>query len=169
MCILCQQTSPKRWFGNRTMTSFCDVTNSAHRIQMTTLCRWMKPPPHEKFLRTPLGLVQGFLRCFRDPMRVPRIRENYHWIFIVRENRVPTCPYRVPNIFLKKTGFSLFQYTFIGWKVKTNNIVCGSCLRGTGGGPPPIVFLKRGARWQWKSKWTAPFSTPLITLIVLSP
>ena len=30
MCILCQQTSPKRWFGNRTMTSFCDVTNSAH-------------------------------------------------------------------------------------------------------------------------------------------
>ena len=44
MCILCQQTSPKRWFGNRTMTSFCDVTNSTHQIQMTTLCRWMKPP-----------------------------------------------------------------------------------------------------------------------------
>ena len=45
MCILCQQTSPKRWFGNRTMTSFCDVTNSAHQIQMATLCRWMKTPP----------------------------------------------------------------------------------------------------------------------------
>jgi len=45
MCILCQQTSPKCLFGNRTMTSFCDVTNSAHQIQMTTLCHWMKPPP----------------------------------------------------------------------------------------------------------------------------
>jgi len=45
MCILCQQTSTKRWFGNRTMTSFRDVTNSAHQMQMTTLCRWMKPPP----------------------------------------------------------------------------------------------------------------------------
>ena len=44
MCILRQQTSPKRWFGNRTMMSFCDVTNSAHQIQMTTLCRWMNPP-----------------------------------------------------------------------------------------------------------------------------
>ena len=37
MCILCQQTSPKLWFGNRTMTSFYDVTNSAHQIQMTSL------------------------------------------------------------------------------------------------------------------------------------
>jgi len=45
MCILCQQTSPKHWFGNRTMTSFCAVTNSAHQMQMTTLCRWMKPSP----------------------------------------------------------------------------------------------------------------------------
>jgi len=36
----------------------------------------------------------GFLRCFRDAIRVPIIKENYH--------RVPTGPYRVPNIFLKK-------------------------------------------------------------------
>ena len=52
-CILCQRTSLKRWFGNRTMTSNCYVTNSAQQIQMTTLCHWMKPP-HENFLRTPL-------------------------------------------------------------------------------------------------------------------
>jgi len=44
MCILFQQTSPKRWFGNRTITSNCDVTNSAHQIKMTTLCHWMTPP-----------------------------------------------------------------------------------------------------------------------------
>jgi len=44
MYILCQQTPPKRWFGNRTMTSNCDVTKRGHQIQMTTLCHWMKPP-----------------------------------------------------------------------------------------------------------------------------
>jgi len=44
ICLLCQQTSPKRWFGNTNMTSNCDVTNSAHQMQMTTICHWMKPP-----------------------------------------------------------------------------------------------------------------------------
>jgi len=34
------------------------------------------------------------LRCFRDPIRIPRIRENYH--------RVPKDAYRAPNIFIKK-------------------------------------------------------------------
>jgi len=50
-----------------------------------------------------------FLRCFRDPIqfpriedRVPRISENYHWVPRIKENRVPTGPYEVPNIFLKK-------------------------------------------------------------------
>jgi len=42
---LCQQTFPKRWFGNVTMASNCDVINSAHQIQMATICHWMKPPP----------------------------------------------------------------------------------------------------------------------------
>jgi len=35
--LLRQQTSPKRWFGNMQMTSNCDVTNSAHQMQMTTI------------------------------------------------------------------------------------------------------------------------------------
>ena len=35
--LLCQQTSPKRWFGNMEMTSICDVTKSAHETQMTTI------------------------------------------------------------------------------------------------------------------------------------
>ena len=38
-----------------------------------------------------VGNSSGFFRRFTDPSRVPRI-----------ENRVPTDPYRVPNIFLKK-------------------------------------------------------------------
>jgi len=44
---------------------------------------------------------QVFLRRFRDPIRVPRIRENYHRIPKIRKSRVPTDPKRVPNIFLK--------------------------------------------------------------------
>ena len=42
--LLCQQTSPKRWFGNMKMTSICEVTNSAHQIQMTTIWPITKPP-----------------------------------------------------------------------------------------------------------------------------
>jgi len=41
---LCQQTSPKRWFGNMSMTSNCDVTSSAHQIQMNTICHCVNPP-----------------------------------------------------------------------------------------------------------------------------
>jgi len=51
--------------------------------------------------------IAGFLRRFRDPSRVPkienrvpRIRENR--VSTSQTNRVPTGPYRVPNIFLKK-------------------------------------------------------------------
>jgi len=42
------------------------------------------------------NLKQVFLRRFRDPIRVPRIsnrvpriRENYHRVLKIRENRVP--------------------------------------------------------------------------------
>jgi len=35
------------------MTSNCDVTDSAHQIQMTTIWPWTKRP-HENFLRTTL-------------------------------------------------------------------------------------------------------------------
>jgi len=34
--MLCQQTSPKRWFANVNMTSYCDVTNSVYPVTMTT-------------------------------------------------------------------------------------------------------------------------------------
>ena len=42
ICILCQKTSLKRWFGNINMTSNCDVTNSAHQIEMAIVCHWRK-------------------------------------------------------------------------------------------------------------------------------
>ena len=54
-------------------------------------------------------MSSGFLRRLKDPIRVPRIRENYHRVPKIRENRVPTDPYRVPNIFLKKTLMSMMS------------------------------------------------------------
>ena len=49
ICILCQQTLLKLWFGNMEMTSNCDFTNSAHQIQMTTIWPWTKTPPMKIF------------------------------------------------------------------------------------------------------------------------
>ena len=43
--LLCQGSSPKRWFGNMEMASNCDVTNSEHQMQMTTTWPWTKTPP----------------------------------------------------------------------------------------------------------------------------
>jgi len=44
------------------------------------------------FILPGITFVQGFLRCFRDPIQVPRIenrvlgiRENYHWVPKIRE------------------------------------------------------------------------------------
>jgi len=34
-------------------------------------------------------LNRFFFKCFWDPIRVPRIRENYHRVPGIRENRVP--------------------------------------------------------------------------------
>jgi len=36
-----------------------------------------------------VGLLQDFLRHFRDLIQVPRIRENYHRFPKIRENQVP--------------------------------------------------------------------------------
>jgi len=67
---------------------------------------------------------RDFLWRFRDPNRVPRIsnqvrtiRENYHQVSRIRENRVHASPYLVSTLFLKKTcwrmlgciSFSLFS------------------------------------------------------------
>jgi len=55
---LCQQTSPKRWFGNMHMTANCDVTNDTHQMQMTTTCHWMNPPMKISAYATGFGGLQ---------------------------------------------------------------------------------------------------------------
>jgi len=47
-----------------------------------------------------------FLRRFRDPIRVPRIRENYHRVPKIRENRVPRI--REIGSLQIQTGFLTF-------------------------------------------------------------
>ena len=49
-----------------------------------------------------------FFRCFRDPIRVPRIRENR--VLRIREIRIRTGPYWVSNIFLKKNLRNVIVY-----------------------------------------------------------
>ena len=40
----------------------------------------------------------------RDPNQVPRIRENFHQVSRIRENRIHASPYLVSTISLKKTA-----------------------------------------------------------------
>jgi len=35
--VLCQKSSPKRWFANVNMTSYCDVTNMEYPVTITTI------------------------------------------------------------------------------------------------------------------------------------
>ena len=54
ICLLCQQTS----LENMNMTPNCDVTNSAHQIQIAIIWHWMNPP-HENFMRMPLARLNA--------------------------------------------------------------------------------------------------------------
>ena len=69
-----------------------------------------------KFSTSCICIHSRFLRCFfkvypiRVPgieNRIPRIKENYHRVPRITENRVPTSPYILPNIFLKKPWYAV--------------------------------------------------------------
>jgi len=86
-CILCQQISRKKLVWKHE----CDVTNSEHQIQMTTICHWMKPP-HENFLHTPQeGGDESWNRSHHASLRTQKIGTRYEnvwlasfpWIHIV--------------------------------------------------------------------------------------
>jgi len=61
-----------------------------------------------------ISYIRFFLRCFRAPIQVSRI-----------ENRVPTGPYRVPNIFLKKT------LSYIYYRITFYRLKCFTCCVST--------------------------------------
>ena len=122
MCILCQQTSPKRWFGNRTMTSFCDVTNSANQIQMTTQCHWMKPP-REKFLRTPLFEQLSSYRGWR--VITKKARANLLARAVVKglngNLRITSYMKKIPN-------YELSNISLVHNKILCTVVFCNSVL-----------------------------------------
>ena len=51
---------------------------------------------------------QVFLRRFRDPIRLPRIRENNHRVPTIRENRVPRI--REIGSLQMHTGYLTFSF-----------------------------------------------------------
>jgi len=68
-----------------------------------------------------MALLQVFLGRFWDPMRVsrisnrvPRIREGYHWVTKIRENRVPTDHTGCLTFSLKKTWITVVTMTLFG-------------------------------------------------------
>jgi len=79
---VCKQTSPTRWFGNMNMTSTCDDTNSAHQLQMTTMCHWMKSPSWK------FSACATALNSWLDPSLLPTSFHEYQchgW-----PSRIPT-------------------------------------------------------------------------------
>jgi len=53
--------------------------------------------------------------CFRDPIRVPRIRENYHRVARIRENRVPR---------IRETGSLQVHIGCVTFSLKKNWVRC---------------------------------------------
>jgi len=77
------------------MTSNCDVTNSAHELEMTTTCHGMTPP-HENFLLTPLHkdlrifnnwVFSNFVRIAY--FSVCRVDLRIIEIMLISENKTP--------------------------------------------------------------------------------
>jgi len=59
---------------------------------------------------------QSFLRCFRDPIRgprienrVPKIRENHHWVPRIKENRAPR---------IREIGFLQVHVGYLAFSLK---------------------------------------------------
>jgi len=77
---------------------------------------WKKIALHAKSSCFHNNWKQGFLRRFRDPIRVPRIRENYHRVPKIRENRVPRI--REIGSLQIQTGFLTFSLKKPWLKVK---------------------------------------------------
>ena len=108
ICIMCQQTSPKHWFGNMNMTSNCDVTNSAHQIQMATTCHWMKSPM--KLLRTPLYTRNSSCITLLWLQHNHKMSISYHKIGLVSRHQsvgrwLLFCVFCGKNILTKLVGY----------------------------------------------------------------
>jgi len=55
-----------------------------------------------------MHIIRVFLRRFRDPILVPRISENCHWVTRIREVRVPRI--REIGSLQVHTGYLTFSF-----------------------------------------------------------
>jgi len=96
-----------QYFLNKKISITTKISNHLrYRLLETCLLRvslrqkflffYLKIKNNKLFLNKIIHLIQVFLRCLRDPIRVPRIenrvpriRENYHRVPRIIENRVP--------------------------------------------------------------------------------
>jgi len=150
------RTSLKRWFGNRTMTSDCDVTNNAQQIQMTTLCHWMKTP-HENFLRTPLmtramesiyaftknfpsALDHATMLIFNNLMKFPK--EKYRYSLSLKYKSICRCSGRLPRILSSRRDL---WFTELDAACRTHLFLTWNLLYG----------------WQWCHEWKSSWNENL--------
>jgi len=83
-------------------------------------------------------LSRVFLRRLKDPIRVPRIRENYHRVPKIRENRVPR---------IREIGSPQIQSGFLPFSLKKTWFICPIAI------PKqfmPVPFHPMG-RFPWDS------------------
>jgi len=84
------------WLKHQLYSSIKQTKPWSAPFHFTSLCLSLAISGNEDGWFRFYDYKQGFLRCFRDPIRVPRIenrvpriKENYHRVPKIRENRVP--------------------------------------------------------------------------------
>ena len=95
-----QQSVARLWGWPRVLRASCAVSLEAvwfdflikHNFFPKKIKNCTRNSLHQSILHSSCGQSQGFSRCFRDPIRVPRIkkwvsrlRENYHRVPSIRE------------------------------------------------------------------------------------
>ena len=109
--LLCQETSPKRWFRNMEMTSNCDITNNEHQIQMTTIWPWTNPPPMKIFCVRHCGHSNAYwsgLSCRPTRGIAPVGRKTLITVTQLRKRQRSTLICLELNICTNTTMFPLF-------------------------------------------------------------
>ena len=146
ICILCQETSPKRWFGNMNMTSklWCQKqripnTNDHHTPLNET--------PHENILRTPLSGVQAYshIKAVGAYFHVAEKNARAKLFYTAKERLLKLAAVKIARIFaimpyLKVSYRSLVKQHHQVAHVRSENLILV-------GRDYKLVFTKRCSSW----------------------
>jgi len=111
--MVCKQTSPKRWFGNVNMTSYCDVKNSVYPVIMTTIrhCLILEVGRWHPIKQSPRASPELCTRLMPHATSASMTSCNYTIIYLSK------C---IRNLSFMKRGFVLIKRFFYYWS-KWNN------------------------------------------------